>query len=290
MKTYLRHKILNVIDIKELIALEYLDFEGKYKEYVEKHDFWELCCVESGTITLSCEGKEKKLSKGSMMLIEPNCSHAYYSDNGNENKVFVVCFESSSQALKPLGGICFSESREQTESLKKIVEECKNTFYMNEKELLEIVSCPNFGGQQAILIHLEYLLICLMRRLSAEGEHEFIFLRGKNFYADLSDEIIRFFQEHIREKLVLEDVCKQVNYSRSFLCRTFKAQTGETLFACFNRLKIEEAKKMLCETSASAVSIASNLGFSDVKYFSALFKKLTGVSPIAYREHQIKDR
>jgi len=41
MKTYLRHKVLNVVDIKELTAIEYLDFEGKYKEYVEKHDFWE---------------------------------------------------------------------------------------------------------------------------------------------------------------------------------------------------------------------------------------------------------
>ena len=42
MKTYLRHKICNVIDIKDLIALEYLDFEGKYRDYVEAHDFWEL--------------------------------------------------------------------------------------------------------------------------------------------------------------------------------------------------------------------------------------------------------
>ena len=38
MKTYLRHRIQNVVDVKELIALEYLDFEGKYKEYVEKHN------------------------------------------------------------------------------------------------------------------------------------------------------------------------------------------------------------------------------------------------------------
>ena len=33
IKTYLRHKIENVIDIKELFALEYLDFDGKYKNY-----------------------------------------------------------------------------------------------------------------------------------------------------------------------------------------------------------------------------------------------------------------
>lgn len=33
MKTYIRHKIYNAIDIKELIAVEPLDFEGKYRDY-----------------------------------------------------------------------------------------------------------------------------------------------------------------------------------------------------------------------------------------------------------------
>ena len=52
MKTYLRHKSMNVIDIKELAALEYLDFEGKYGNYEEKHTFWELCYVVKGEAEL----------------------------------------------------------------------------------------------------------------------------------------------------------------------------------------------------------------------------------------------
>ncbi len=284
MKTYLRHKIFNVIEVKELIALEYLDFEGKYKDYVERHDFWELCYVENGVATLCCEGVTKQLTKGETVLIAPNCSHSYYAQTGNKNRAFVICFESSSQTLKALSGVCFSVRKEESDCLNKIIEECKNTFYMNENDLLEIVPLPNFGGQQAILIHLEYLLIRLIRRLSAEENQGIVFLKGEEFYAELSDIIIEFFHEHIREKLTLEDVCNKVNYSRSFLCRTFKAQTGETLFSCFNRLKIEEAKKMLKETDYSAASISRELGFSEEKYFCSLFKKWVGVSPITYRE------
>ena len=63
MKTYLRHKISNVIDVKELIVLEYLDFEGKYKNYVEQHDFWELCFVQEGEITLTMNGECYELSR-----------------------------------------------------------------------------------------------------------------------------------------------------------------------------------------------------------------------------------
>ena len=63
MKTYLRHKIVNVIDVKGLVALEYLDFEGRYKEYVEQHDFWELCYVEEGKISFRSDTAERKRAK-----------------------------------------------------------------------------------------------------------------------------------------------------------------------------------------------------------------------------------
>lgn len=51
MKTYLRHKIANVIDVKELIALEFLDFEGKYKDYTEKHDFGSCAGYKRGKLS-----------------------------------------------------------------------------------------------------------------------------------------------------------------------------------------------------------------------------------------------
>ena len=72
MKTYLRHKVLNVIDIKELTALEYLDFEGKYKEYSEKHDFWEICFVEKGEVVLSIEEERRTLSSGDIIVVSPD--------------------------------------------------------------------------------------------------------------------------------------------------------------------------------------------------------------------------
>lgn len=288
MKTYLRHKILNVVDVKELFALEYLDFEGKYKDYVEKHDFWELCYVKQGQVSVVCGSETRTVCEGEVMLLEPNMSHTYYSENGNTNKTFVVCFECSSQALKALGGKIFSVEKEQVYCMEKIIEESEHTFFMNNKDLLEAFSTSNFGGQQAILMHLEYLLIRLVRRSSVGDNLGVVFLREEEFYEDLANIIIRFFKEHVCEKISLDDICKKVNYSRSFLCRMFKGQTGETLFSYFNRLKIEKAKKMLQETSCAVVNISRTLGFSEDKYFSALFKKLVGVTPVEYRTQYCK--
>ena len=71
-------------------------------------------------------------------------------------------------------------------------------------------------------------------------------------------------------------------------CKTFKEQTGETLFACFNRMKIDEARRLLRETDLSVTEIAAMLGFSELKYFCALFKRLVWVTPMTYRSKKEK--
>ena len=283
MKTYLRHKVLNVVDIKELTAIEYLDFEGKYKEYVEKHDFWEMCYVEKGDVILTIEGEKCSLSANDAILIPPDSIHSYFSESGNESRAFVICFECLSQPLKSLSGAKFNLTGTAYQCMKLIINEYRHTFSTNENEQLEILENPNFGGQQAIIIQLEYLFICLLRMLSTEKNPEVVFLNEEHFYQDLVEVIINYFKENIDKKISLEELCDKVNYSRSFLCKTFKEQTGETLFSYFNRLKIDEAKRLLKKTEFTVTQISELLGFSEVKYFGASFKKFVGKSPTEYR-------
>ncbi len=285
LKTYLRHSIQNVVDVKDLTALEYLDFEGKYSDYSELHDFWELCYVEQGEITLSLEEKLFSLSEGSVILIPPNRRHSYESAGGNKNRAFVACFESSSQSLKSLGEISIQVGEVENNCINSVIEESQSTFYMNENEHLEALQGANFGGQQAILLQLEYLLIRLLRRLSSDKNAEVVFLDGKQFYSDLAEVLMRFFRDNLGARLSLSDIADKFNYSRSFLCKTFKEETGESIMSCFNRLKIEEAKRLLSRTEKSVSEVAASLGFSDAKYFGALFKSHTGASPTEFRDN-----
>ncbi len=288
MKTYLRHGIHNVVDVKEFLALEHLDFEGRYKEYVEKHDFWEICYVEKGNITLIVKDRTYSLCENQLMMIPPNKSHSYLSPLGNASRVYVICFESFSSALRPLAERLFSLEVGQVASINIIKEECAKTFRMNSRDQLEVVDAPVFGGQQAMLLQLEYLLICLIRELSRENSG-IEFLKEESFYEELTDVVIRYLRENIDKKIYLDDVCNRFNYSRSFLCKTFKEQTGMTLISYLNILKIDEAKRRLKETSATVTSISTALGFSELKYFNVLFKKQVGVTPLTYRE-QSKSR
>ncbi|MBR2884372.1 MAG: helix-turn-helix transcriptional regulator [Clostridia bacterium] len=283
MKTYLKQRIVNVIDIKKLVALEYLDFEGKYKDYVESHDFWELCYVEHGDITLRTDYGEKKLTTGDIFFIPPDATHSYDSPFGNDSRVFVVCFECLSQAMKSLGGLRFNVEC-ITSNMQTIIDEYNYTFFMNENEHLEVLAKPNFGGQQVIILQMEYMFIQLLRSLSSGKNSGIVLFSEKSFYADLAGVIIDYFNENLDRKLSLKEICTKVNYSRSFICKTFKEQTGETLFKYFNRLKMDKAKNLLAKTHMSVSNISDELGFTESKHFVAMFKKFEGVSPLVYRQ------
>lgn len=288
MKTYLRHRSLNVIDVKGLVALEYLDFEGKYKDYEETHDFCELCFVEHGEIELICETESILLSNNEIVFIKPNTRHSYRSESGNQSRAFVLCFECPSHVLAPLSGIRFHSEEKDTYCMKRIIEECHGTFRMNDKGQLEVLPSPSFGGQQAIILQIECLLISLLRRKAEDKSSGIVFLRGERFYAELVDIIKGYLQSNVGKKISINDVCKRFSYSRSFVCKIFKEQTGESLITYFNRLKVEEAKRMLVETEMTVSEISETLGFSEAKYFGTVFKNQEGVSPMAYRESKKK--
>lgn len=290
MKTYLRHKICNVIDIKELIALEFLDFEGKYRNYEEEHDFWELCFVSEGEISIQIDRKTSPLTKDQLVLISPSKKHSYRSENGNKNKAFVICFDSFSQSLDAISEYIFSLESTQLSCMSLIAEESKATFRTNESDHLAVLNAPLFGGQQALLLQLEYLLISLVRSLSSEKSSEIVFFRDENFHEELVNAILRYLRENIHKKISLDDVCERFNYSRSFICKAFKNQTGESLISCFNRMKAKKAAKLLSETAKSVTDIAMELGFKEIKYFDTVFKKHYDVSPVQYRVDAAKHK
>ena len=285
MKTYLRHRIVNVIDIKELIALEYLDFEGKYKDYSESHDFWELCYVQEGGLQLITDGEKTPLSMGEMIIISPGKQHSYTPD-AMQCKAYVVCFESQSQALCAIAHTPFVLSSKQKNCMEIVIEEATETFELNARDQLQVTASPKLGGQQAIISQLEYLLICTLRQVSAQKNANVIFLSENNFYAGITDVMLEYFRQNVRQKLSLTQICRKMNYSRSFICKTFKDQTGETIITCFNRMKIEEAKRLLTETDLTVSQISHELGFSDPKYFNTIFKKHSGQTPAVFRKSQ----
>jgi two-component system response regulator YesN len=87
----------------------------------------------------------------------------------------------------------------------------------------------------------------------------------------------------LSEWLSVGDVAAAVHVNPDYLSRTFKKATGENLNNRINAQKVERAKQYLCSSRLSVQEIAFKLGFSEYRYFCAVFKKVSGTTPLAYR-------
>ncbi len=282
MKKYLRHKIVNLVVVDEICALEYRRHDGIYSAEIDTHDFWELNFVESGELHYSIKGEEKTLKEHELLFIPPNTPHKFTQNE--KTVVFCVCFVCISPYLKPLGLQKFLTTYEMRNTIFNLEREGKNSFINNNEEQLVKLADQKLGCLQMLIIQLEYLILLSLRHLVESTNSPLTILNADNFYGNLIERIKIFCQENVKKRLSLDEVCSNIGYSRSFTCKLFKETTGESIFTYFNRLKIEEAKKLLINTGYSASQISKILNFTDSKYFNTSFKKLVGKSPMQYKK------
>jgi transcriptional regulator GlxA family with amidase domain len=92
-----------------------------------------------------------------------------------------------------------------------------------------------------------------------------------------------FMAAHLAEVVSLDDMAKVVDVSREHLCRVFKRETGETPVGHLRSLRVERAKQLLAGGHEPISAVAERTGFTDVRDFHRVFKRLTGTGPREYR-------
>ena len=94
----------------------------------------------------------------------------------------------------------------------------------------------------------------------------------------LISNINQYIENHITEKILLEDISRHVNFSATYVSRIYKQETGRNIKEHIISMKIEKAKEMLShQTSLS--TIAEALDFSSTSHLIKTFKALTGETP-----------
>ncbi|WP_165972132.1 helix-turn-helix domain-containing protein [Paenibacillus piri] len=109
---------------------------------------------------------------------------------------------------------------------------------------------------------------------------------------DLSDKIVAFLEERYSDPMLSQDsIAREFDMSPSYLSRFIKDQTGYTQKQHIDRLRMNEAKKLLIVSELTVKQIVEQVGYVDETNFIRKFKKLEGITPMQYRktnsgEHQ----
>ena len=96
--------------------------------------------------------------------------------------------------------------------------------------------------------------------------------------------IVDYISWHIGERLFIKDIADYFGYNEKYLTTFFGAHSGMPLKQFILRAKCDRARAMLSDTDKSISEISYSLGYTDVRNFSNIFKRITGLSPAKYRE------
>lgn len=106
---------------------------------------------------------------------------------------------------------------------------------------------------------------------------------GKNDNRPAEDQAVlrsvHYMQQHYDQPLTCQALSNVAGLSLSHYSRTFKAMTGKPPLEFLNRYRMFRAQECLLKSTASAQTVAAQVGYEDAAYFSRRFKQMTGVTP-----------
>jgi two-component system response regulator YesN len=101
--------------------------------------------------------------------------------------------------------------------------------------------------------------------------------------------ILDYVERHYADKVCIEDICREIGVSSTYLGTQFKRETNCTFNSYLNRYRILRSLELLKSGDLRVYEIADSVGFRDYKYFAQVFKKLMGCSPLEfYNSHNFE--
>ena len=233
----------------------------------ESHPMLELTYVDQGSLHSVADGQDLLLKQGDMVIYGPNQWHMQYADVDVAPRYVTLTFDLRDEAIQPLVNRKFTASRQVVALLRQM---------LREHEQLDQFS------NDMIIAQLNMVLLELMREAAAPSNAK---LQTSNAIHS-ENEIIRkaqqYISSHIREKLSVPLVARQVDVSPSYLTALFHKNLQISPGEYIRRIKLQESKQMIRENDLNFTEIAAALQYSTVHHFSRQFKEKFGITPTEY--------
>ncbi|WP_332733721.1 GlxA family transcriptional regulator [Flavihumibacter sp.] len=143
-----------------------------------------------------------------------------------------------------------------------------------------------YTNREVAILAAKYFAIDIDRKSQAA----FSMFRAQKDHKDVEVKRTQeFIETNFTEKLTVEQLATEVALGRRSLERRFKLATGNTIAVYIQRVKIEAAKRSFEATRKNINEVMYDVGYTDTKAFRQVFRKITGLNPIDYRNKYNKD-
>jgi transcriptional regulator GlxA family with amidase domain len=144
--------------------------------------------------------------------------------------------------------------------------------------LLHLVE--KYTDRETAILASKYFAIDIDR----ESQTTFSMFQGqKNHTDDAVRKAQEYIEKHFQEKISVDDLTEIVSVGRRSFERRFKQATSNTVLEYIQRIKVEAAKRSFENSRKNMNEVMFDVGYTDTKAFRSVFKKVTGLTPIEYR-------
>jgi transcriptional regulator GlxA family with amidase domain len=145
---------------------------------------------------------------------------------------------------------------------------------------LAVYLVEKYQGREAAIYCAKILQIDIER----SSQSQFILFEGQKNHPDEQIKKIQgFIEKNIEERITVDYLADKFSISKRSLVRRFKKATNNPPIEYIQRIKIEVAKRRLEAGFDTVNEIMYTVGYNDIKAFRNIFKKITGISPVDYR-------
>lgn len=232
---------------------------------------WQIIYIAAGEGHFILDGKEVIVPAGNMVLYQPRQEQKYYYLAKDRTQVWFVHFTGRevrnilNHYEIPTDGYILHTG---------LSREYEDLFRRMRDELIEC----SFGYEEMLTFLFRELLMIMRRRMKEGSPRILGFLQDEVEYAK------EFFETHYNEDISIEQYAASRNMSASWFTRSFRTSVGTSPMKFILDIRIRNAQTLLETTDYSISDIASIVGYENPLYFSRLFRKAKGLSPLKYRK------
>ena len=264
------NKINQKITITEMFSFfeEHKDINFNFPG--ESHNFWECLYLSKGELCISADERIYNLTSGEIIFHKPLEFHKFTIESSEGADIIVFSFSFDCDSAEYFKNKVFRLSEKQKDIIYRLRDYGRENVVSGSNYLLPFMTSNTYS--QMVITYIYQLLLSLIADNTVAPE------TSDSYDATIYKKAVNYMNSNINTNLLISNIADEYNISVSTLKRIFNKYAGISVHKYFLQMKIKRATQLL-QDGNSVSNVSEKLGFSSQEYFSAAFKRETGISP-----------